>query len=415
MTVKETPVRRRPRNRRQMVVDAAGPVFSARGYHGASMEEVAAKVGITAAALYRHFPNKYALFAECANRMVDGLLEVLALDPRPTGLDELFPALAEVTISNRDSGGLYRWEARYLKEPDRAALREKFALLVRTVADEVRVEHSGPEADVRAAAALGAIGSITQHRTPVARRSAVDLLVASARDVAAVDLTAVAPTASRVGLPRRTHPVSRRAEILGAAIPLFAQHGFHNVSMGQIAAEVGLGSSGIYRHYSVKADILAAACLQAAATLDQAVAQSLDGVSGPEESLVALASAFVAYRFENTALTSVAEAEVMGLPPEFQRPVRMAQREHVALWEELLAEARPELEPRQARLVVHAAFGAATEAGRAVRWQDTPANRDLVTALVMGALGVGALGVGALAAGALQGGRARSGAGEAGA
>ena len=389
MTVRETPVRRRPRNRRQMVVDAAGPVFSARGYHGASMEEVASEVGITAAALYRHFPNKYALFAECANRMVDGLLEVLGQGPRSDALGELLPVLAEVTIANRSSGGLYRWEARYLEAHDRAALREKFALLVRSVADLVAVELPGPEPELRATAALGAIGSITQHRTPVARRVAVVQLVDAALGVASTDVSRVPPTASKVTLPPRTEPLSRRAEILGAAIPLFAHHGFHNVSMGQIAAEVGLGSSAIYRHYSVKADILAAACLQAAATLDQAVAQSLHGVRAPRESLAALAATFVAHRFENTALTSVAEAEVMGLPSEFQRPVRMAQREHVALWEKQLAEARPELEGRQARLLVHAAFGAATEGGRAVGWKDTPLNRDLVSALVLGALALG--------------------------
>lgn len=57
----------RPRNRRQLIVEAAGRVFGEHGYHAASMEKIAAAVGITAAALYRHFPNKYALFAECAD------------------------------------------------------------------------------------------------------------------------------------------------------------------------------------------------------------------------------------------------------------------------------------------------------------------------------------------------------------
>lgn len=73
----------RPRNRRQLIVEAAGRVFSERGYHRASMEEIAAGVGITAAALYRHFPNKYALFAECADVMAQGL--VAALDEVPPG------------------------------------------------------------------------------------------------------------------------------------------------------------------------------------------------------------------------------------------------------------------------------------------------------------------------------------------
>ena len=41
---------------------------------------------------------------------------------------------------------------------------------------------------------------------------------------------------------------------------------------------------------------------------------------------------------------------------------------------------------RAARLLTHAGFGVVVEAGRALRWQDTPGNRDAVTALVTGAL-----------------------------
>jgi len=388
MTVEETPVRRRPRNRRRMVLDAAAPVFSERGYHGSSMEDVAAKVGITAAALYRHFPNKYALFVECANLMVDRLLEVLEEQSDEATLREVFVALAGVTLDHRASGGLYRWEARYLEVEERHDLRAKFATVVSTVAAQVGRELGGTEAALRASAALGAIGSITMHRTPIARQRALDLLADTALGVASVDVVRAAPTASLVRLPVRPDLVSRRAEILGAAIPLFAQRGFHNVSMGEIASLVGLGSSAIYRHYPTKADILAAGCLQAAATLEQAAGQALQEVRDPAEQLRALAAAHVAYSFENTALISVAEAEIVGLPPELQRPVLLAQREHVALWEQRLAAVRPDLDVRGARATVHAAFGAVVEAGRHARWEDTPVHRDAVAALMLGALGL---------------------------
>ncbi|MFD1046707.1 TetR/AcrR family transcriptional regulator, partial [Kibdelosporangium lantanae] len=102
----------RPRNRKQLIIDAAGRVFSEHGYHAASMEEIATSVGITAAALYRHFPNKYALFAGCANVMVDRL--VTALDNVPPNLRDVLTAITHVTVAHRASGGVYRWEARYL-------------------------------------------------------------------------------------------------------------------------------------------------------------------------------------------------------------------------------------------------------------------------------------------------------------
>ncbi|WP_122817418.1 TetR/AcrR family transcriptional regulator [Nocardioides pantholopis] len=388
MTVEEVPVRRRPRNRRQLVVDAAGPVFSERGYHGASMEEVAARVGISAAALYRHFPNKYALFVECANLMVDRLRDVLGELPDQVALPELLPALAQVTLEHRASGGVYRWEARFLDVEDRRELRAKFTAVVDSVTAALERDLGGTQTRLRASAALGAIGSITLHHTQIARQRAVELLVDAALRAARVDPAAAPRTASAVHLPVRPEPASRRGEILQAAIPLFADHGFRNVSMGQIAGAVGLTSSAIYRHYPVKAEILAAACLQTAAMLEQAAGQALHAVDGPQESLEALAAAYVAYSFENTALISVAEAEIVGLPPDLRRPVTLAQREHVALWERRLAQTCHGLDTRQVRTLVHAGFGVVVEAGRQLRWQDTDANRDAVAALMLGALGL---------------------------
>jgi AcrR family transcriptional regulator len=393
----------RPHNRKQLIVEAAGQVFSERGYHAASMEEIAARVGISAAALYRHFPNKYALFAECADVMVDRLVGALPAAPPDTDLKSALAALIRVTVAHRAAGGLYRWEARYLDSTDRRLLRGKFEHVVSRVTETVRREHppvpappgattSGagsvplPDERLRAVAALGAIGSITMHHTSMSQRRIEDLLLASALRVAATGPAAAAGSAGLVELPAQPVPRTRRAEILAAAVPLFARDGFANVTNGQIAQAVGLAPSAIYRHYPGKVDILVAACLQAAGLLAQAVDQSLHQTSGPDAAVIALTAAYVAYSFEHNALNSVAEAEIRGLPADLQRPLILAQREHIAVWEQQLRAARPELDSRQARVLVHAGFGVVVEAGRALRWQDTPAHRDAVTALVTGAL-----------------------------
>lgn len=378
----------RPRNRRQLIVEAAGRVFSERGYHTASMEEVAAGVGITAAALYRHFPNKYALFAECADVMVDGL--VTALDEVAPGaaLTDLLTAVTRITIAHRASGGVYRWEARYLSHEDRRRLAVKFGRLVARVDEAVQREHPLPDERLRAVAALGAIASITMHHTSIAQRRAEELLLASALRVAASDPATGRPGAHPVELPDRPVPRTRRAEILAASVPLFARDGFASVTNGQIAQAVGLAPSALYRHYPGKIDILAAACLQAAGLLAQGVERNLHEVDGPHDAIVALAATYVAYSFEYTELNSVAEAELAGLPDGLRRPLVLAQREHIAVWEQQLRQARPELDPRQARVLVHAGFGVVVEAGRRLRWQDSPGHREAVTALVVGALGL---------------------------
>ncbi|MGW3682233.1 TetR/AcrR family transcriptional regulator [Streptomyces prasinus] len=378
----------RPRNRRQLIVEAAGRAFSERGYHTASMEEIAAGVGITAAALYRHFPNKYALFAECADVTAGRL--VAALDEVPPGaaLRDVLTAVTRVTVAHRAAGGVYRWEARYLNPEDRRHLRAKFGHVVGRVDEAVQRAYALPDERLRAVAALGAIGSITMHHTSIGQRRAEEMLLASALSVAATDPAAARRDARFVELPVQPVPRTRRAEILAAAIPLFARDGFTSVTNGQIAEAVGLAPSALYRHYPGKVDILAAACLQAAALLSHGVERSLHGVSGPHDAIVALAATHVAYSFEYTALSSVAEAELAGLPADLRRSVALAQREHIAVWEQQLRLVRPELDPRQARVLVHAGFGVAVEAGRRLRWRNSPDHREAVTSLVLGSLGL---------------------------
>ncbi|MET8847924.1 TetR/AcrR family transcriptional regulator [Amycolatopsis sp. NPDC004625] len=375
----------RPRNRRQLIVEAGATLFSERGYHAASMEEIAARVGITAAALYRHFPNKYALFAECANVMADRLVAALGDVPEDAGLPDVLAAVTRVTVAHRASGGVYRWEARYLERADRGLLRAKFTSVVGRVADAVRRAHPWPGEQLRAVAALGAIGSVTMHHTSIAQRRAETLLQDAALRVAA---TAPAAHGRVVELPAAPVPRTRRSEILAAAVPLFERDGFATVTNGRIAEAVGLVPSALYRYFPGKADILAAACLQAAGLLAQAVEHNLRGTAGPHDALAALTAAYVAYSFEHHALTSVADAEIAGLPPALRRPVVAAQREHIAVWEQHLREARPELDARQARVLVHAGFGVVVEAGRSLRWADRPEHRAAIAALFASALGL---------------------------
>ncbi len=60
--------------RRTQLLGAARPVFVARGYHAASMDEIADQAGISKPVLYQHFPSKLdlylALLAESADEMV---------------------------------------------------------------------------------------------------------------------------------------------------------------------------------------------------------------------------------------------------------------------------------------------------------------------------------------------------------
>lgn len=67
------------------------------------------------------------------------------------------------------------------------------------------------------------------------------------------------PTDAAGVLVRRTRPANRRATILATATRLFFERGFASVTIGEIATEVGVAPSAIYRHFGSKSEILIAA------------------------------------------------------------------------------------------------------------------------------------------------------------
>lgn len=51
-------------SRREQILTVAAQLFARRGYHGVSIADLGAAVGISGPALYRHFPGKEALLTE---------------------------------------------------------------------------------------------------------------------------------------------------------------------------------------------------------------------------------------------------------------------------------------------------------------------------------------------------------------
>jgi AcrR family transcriptional regulator len=64
-------------DRRQLIVRAAGELFTARGYAGVTMEDVLAEVGGSKATLYRHFADKADLFRAAVEHLCDAWSEPL--------------------------------------------------------------------------------------------------------------------------------------------------------------------------------------------------------------------------------------------------------------------------------------------------------------------------------------------------
>lgn len=75
-----------PTSTRERILSEGAQLFVARGYHGVSMREVAAAVGVTKPALYHHYADKEALFLAILNGALAGLLGVVERSKQHVGL-----------------------------------------------------------------------------------------------------------------------------------------------------------------------------------------------------------------------------------------------------------------------------------------------------------------------------------------
>jgi AcrR family transcriptional regulator len=89
----ETAMRKRlPRAvREQQMLDAAVEVFSASGFHDASMDEIAARAGISKPMVYAYLGSKEELFLACLHREGTRLMEAVASAVSPVDAPSLPP------------------------------------------------------------------------------------------------------------------------------------------------------------------------------------------------------------------------------------------------------------------------------------------------------------------------------------
>ena len=110
---------------RTAILDVAIPLFAASGYNGVSMRTIAKLVGISAAALYHHYPDKQSLYLATMERVFadksEGITSAIA---KPGSSAERLYAFVEsftqLTARDPDFRNLFQRE---LLDGDEARLR----------------------------------------------------------------------------------------------------------------------------------------------------------------------------------------------------------------------------------------------------------------------------------------------------
>ena len=148
--------------RRQQLLDVALQIFAARGFHGASMNDVAEAAGVTKPVLYQHFESKDALYLELVdemgNRLEEAIMKAVADADGPRQQVEAgFRAYFRWCIGQ---GAAFRVIFADRNRTDDAEIASAASRVERMVADRVAslIAIEGISEDARHVLALGVVG-----------------------------------------------------------------------------------------------------------------------------------------------------------------------------------------------------------------------------------------------------------------
>lgn len=99
-----------PEEKRRRILDAATKEFAKKGYHDASVSNIASKSGISVGAVYKYFDNKQDLFLTIADHSIDRM-ETLLLGLAKADEDVIIKVekiLREIIKASREDGILIK-------------------------------------------------------------------------------------------------------------------------------------------------------------------------------------------------------------------------------------------------------------------------------------------------------------------
>ena len=150
---------------------------------------------------------------------------------------------------------------------------------------------------------------------------------------------------------------SRREQILSTAADLFAERGFHGVSVADLGAACGISGPALYRHVPSKDAMLAEMLVSISEELLEVARERVKEADDPREALHVLVNWHIDFALNNKSLIVVQDRDWASLPDEARERVRELQRRYVELWVDQLRETHRGLAPDRARAMAHAVFG----------------------------------------------------------
>jgi AcrR family transcriptional regulator len=129
---------------REDILEAAAQVFRQKGFHGASMQDIAEAVNLQKASLYHHVSSKQEILLALLDRALELLFERISSIsiqdiPADEKLQEMIRAYLQILTQNTDLSAVLLFEHRSLERKQHARHvpnRDKFEALWRDVLAE---------------------------------------------------------------------------------------------------------------------------------------------------------------------------------------------------------------------------------------------------------------------------------------
>lgn len=178
---------------------------------------------------------------------------------------------------------------------------------------------------------------------------------------------AQSPGPSGTPAPKPTPRSGRRQQIIEVAAELFAERGFHGVSIYDLGTAMGTSGAALYKHFAGKDALLGAMLVDISETLlregtaraDAARGSAAPGVApgeGADAVLAALVAWHVEFALTKPALITVQFRDLASLAEDDRKAVRRLQRRYVELWVSAIKDAVG-ADEAHARSAAHAVFG----------------------------------------------------------
>jgi AcrR family transcriptional regulator len=360
--------RRGPRRKAELLA-ASARLFEEYGYHNVSMDDIAAAVGITGPALYRHFPNKHAVLVQALNEQVssfEDVVEAVLADAADGAVAfEVFNEAVAGLVIDVHQVLLYKRERAHLNADEQEAYRDR----LRRVTDRVtgmirgwRPELSNDDGRLLSWVLQSLYSNAEEYRKGIDRAELTQLLAVMGRAAVSVELSS-APRAERHMRPNYVFtPVGRRQRILDAAAQLFYERGYQAVSVEDVAEASQTAIATVYQLVLSKPNLLHAILTQGSEGLWHMTTHELAFAADDVSPLETMVNTYIDLACGPHVRTlKILAADSVYLEEDARRAMRRSQREYVEEWVRALSELRPELTNEGARARSLAAIAVITE------------------------------------------------------